>query len=47
MKKMLKKIKSLFRPSKLEQRYVNEINLIRRVNNQEQIARISELENFK
>ena len=39
--------KYFFKPSKKEKRYIEVINLIRRANNQEQIARISELENSK
>lgn len=39
--------KHFFKPSKKEKRYIDVINLIRRANSQEQIARISELENSK
>lgn len=39
--------KHILKPSKKEQQYINAINLIRRANGQEQIARISELENSK
>ena len=39
--------KHLFKPSKKEQKYIDLINMIRRANGQEQIARISELENSK
>ena len=39
--------KHLFKPSKKEQKYIELINMIRRANGQEQIARISELENSK
>ena len=39
--------KTFFKPSKKEQKYIDVINSIFRASGQEQIARISELENSK
>lgn len=45
MRALLKKIVKLLKPTKLEREYLKIINIKRKANGQEPIARISELEN--